>query len=55
VLENHDESNIILLTDDPVPVVDEKCEAINNENICLLQIHSLGNTNLKVPIYLYFF
>jgi len=47
-LENYDESYIILPTD-PVPVVDEECEAINNENRCLQQIHSLGNTNSIVP------
>jgi len=44
VLENHDESYIILPNDDPVPVVEE-CEAINNENRSLQQIHNLGNKN----------
>ncbi|KAL5241951.1 hypothetical protein ACI65C_009361 [Semiaphis heraclei] len=40
VLENHDESNIILPTDDPVPV-DGEYEVINNENRCVQQIRVL--------------
>ncbi|KAL4120975.1 hypothetical protein QTP88_013569 [Uroleucon formosanum] len=42
LLENYDESNIILPTDDTVPVVDKECEAINNENRFLHQIYNLA-------------
>lgn len=54
VLENRDESNIILPTDDPVPV-DEECKIINIENKCVQQIHNLGNKNAISNTYLSLF
>jgi len=50
-LENHDESNIILPTDDPVPV-DGEYEVINYENRCVQQIRVLGNINSIPSTYL---